>query len=336
MMTVRDFLGLLFGAVTEGALELTYLAPEGITVYPHLVVDWQAMPLAIPDSYGRTLTQRNGTGYGVYFGVTVRREAKPPVIRTGKKGDYTAYVRGHVTDAHILTTFWADVDDSSPEAYARLLALSPSLIVSSGGGYHGYWLLDTPHTIHEVDMQEIKWALKGIAKKCDGDAKVAELARIMRLPNTANTKPSRKGAVAQVVYVNSVRYTYADLIGTYAKHGKPPEPPVTRTLYGRISPLPKWVEDYLASGASSGSRNHTLFTMACSCKGVGMSEGEAESLLLHRALADGLDEREAQTTIKSAYRRNVTVIFPPEDKWRQNVIAGDDHILSKRKKRGEA
>lgn len=338
MMTVREFLALLFGIATEGVLEMTYLAPEGVTIYPRLLVDWQPIPLTMPDSYGRILTQRNRAGYGVYFGVAIRREAKHPVTRINKTTglEYTAYVRGHVSDAHIITTFWADVDDPSPEAYAKLAMLCPSIIVASGGGYHGYWLLDAPHIIHEVDIPEIKWALKGIASKCGGDPKVAELARILRLPNTANTKPSRNGAIATVVHVDDVRYRYDDMIATYAKYGKPPEPPVTRTPVGRIGELPKWVEDYLATGTPKGERNATLFRMACTCKGTGMTESECLSLLGGRAQADGLSADEAERTIGSAYRRDVTLILPRGEQWRARQIGADDHLLRMRQKRDGA
>ena len=336
MLTVREFLATLFGAVTDGVLEITYLVPDGVQAYPRLVVDWHAHPLAIPDSYARVLVGRNQAGYGVYFGVTVRREAKPPVTRTNKTTgrDYVAHVRGLGRDAHILTCFWADVDDPTPEAYARLSALNPSLIVSSGGGYHGYWILDAPHIIHEVDVPEIKWALKGIAKACHGDGKVAELARILRLPNTANTKPSRHGAVASVVSVSDVRYGYLDIIATYAKHGKPPEPPIQRIPAGRINSLPKWVETYLTAGAPNGERNATLFRVACTCKGIGMSESECLNLAGGRAQVDGLSREEAERTVASAYGRAVSLILPHGERHRARQMLADDHLLAERKKRG--
>lgn len=336
MMTIRDFLSLLFGGVTEGVLEITYLVPEGLTVYPRLLVDWHTMPLAINADYGRTLQTRNEAGYGAYFGVTVRREAKPPMPRTNKQGrEYIAHVRGTVGDAHILSAFWADVDDPTPEAYERLVALNPSLVVFSGGGYHGYWILDTPHVIHDVEMLEIKWALQGIAKKCGGDSKVAELARIMRLPYTVNTKPSRAGNKAQVVYVEPVRYTYADIISAYAKHGRPPEAPVSRALVGRINTLPKWVEEYLTSGAPNGERNATLFRIACTCKGIGMTETECMRLAGNRAMMDGLDEDEAERTISSAYSRAVALVLPTSQRHRAGGMNADDHLLRLREqKRG--
>ncbi|HRF94492.1 MAG TPA: hypothetical protein PLZ51_04840, partial [Aggregatilineales bacterium] len=77
-------------------------APDGVRLYPRLLVDWHTMPLALADGYGQVLSERNRAGYGVYFGVTVRREAKPAVRRMGKNGrDYLAHVRGTVHDAHI-------------------------------------------------------------------------------------------------------------------------------------------------------------------------------------------------------------------------------------------
>lgn len=349
MIPIREFLNLLFGAVAEGVLEITYLAPKELKIYPSVIVDWHPLPLALASNYGATIDRRNKAGYGTSFGCAVRHVAKAPVEKMGANGKpYTMTRRGEASDSHILTCFWADVDvkttkdmsaDDKAKAQAdglsRLQALNPNIIVASGGGYHGYWLLDTPHHIHEVDMPEIKWALKGIAKQCGGDEAVAELARIMRLPGTINTKPERAGFRAEVIYCDTtVRYAYTDLIGTYTKHGKPPEPPITRAVTGRISSIPSWVNDYLATGAST-NRNNTLFRMACSCQGTGMSEGEAESLLLPRAIADGLSESEAKGVVKSAYSKGRTPILPRGDEWRKSMIIADDHIFEKRKKRGE-
>lgn len=351
MMTVREFLSLLFGHVVEGVLEITYLAPEGVRVYPRILVDWHQFPLSLSASDGETMTRRNNAGYGVSFGCTVRREAKPSVAKTNANGKpYTMAQRGTAGDSHILTCFWADVDvkttmdmsaDDKDKAHAdamkRLQSLAPSVIVASGGGYHAYWLLDAPRHIHEVDMPEIKWALKGIAKQCGGDEAVAELARIMRLPGTINTKPERQGFRAHVIYCDpTVRYAYTDIITRYAKIGKPPEPPITRPLAGRVAPIPKWVEDYLANGAPSGSRNKTLFVMACSLKGIGMSESEAESLLLPRAEADGLGSSEAKKAIKSAYNRNVSPILPRNERYRAHQWRADDHLLKLREQQGDS
>ena len=65
--------------------------------------------------------------------------------------------------------------------------------------------------------------------------------------------------------------------------------------------LPKRTLDYLANGAPKGSRNAELFDAVCQFRDAGISSDETESQLIARALADGLSETEARTTIRSAF-----------------------------------
>ena len=82
---------------------------------------------------------------------------------------------------------WADYDNMSLQEVKQRLADSglpgPSVFINSGHGIHCYWLLDKPATPDQVIP-----AVKGIAIKTGGDIRVAEPARIMRLPGTMNCK----------------------------------------------------------------------------------------------------------------------------------------------------
>lgn len=83
------------------------------------------------------------------------------------------------------------------------------------------------------------------------------------------------------------------------------------------SVLPKIVHDYLAGGATEGSRNDTLHRCAQQFFAAGLDQAEAESRLLPRALEDGLSESEARQAINSGYRS--TVVTQPL-KAHQNYI----------------
>ena len=67
--------------------------------------------------------------------------------------------------------------------------------------------------------------------------------------------------------------------------------------------LPKRTLEYLQRGANEGMRNAELFDVTCQFRDAGHSFEETEAQLLARALADGLAESEARTTIRSAFTR---------------------------------
>jgi len=67
--------------------------------------------------------------------------------------------------------------------------------------------------------------------------------------------------------------------------------------------LPRRTLEYLQRGASEGMRNAELFDATCQFRDAGHSFEDTQSQLLARALADGLTEAEARTTIRSAFNR---------------------------------
>ncbi len=68
--------------------------------------------------------------------------------------------------------------------------------------------------------------------------------------------------------------------------------------------LPKRTLEYLAHGAPEGQRNEELLQAAAQFRDAGCCQSEAESQLLHRAIRDGLAEREALQTIRSAFSKS--------------------------------
>ena len=67
--------------------------------------------------------------------------------------------------------------------------------------------------------------------------------------------------------------------------------------------LPRRTLEYLQRGASEGMRNAELFDATCQFRDAGHPLEDTEAQLLARALADGLTEAEARTTIRSVYAR---------------------------------
>lgn len=131
--------------------------------------------------------QKKRDGNGLYFAPCVRREQK-----------------GTAENAAIATALWVDIDCDDDEhqrekALQKLEYFKPksSLIVESGGGWHGYWLLDEPYRLEsDKQRQHISLILQGLFAALEGYVK--SVAAMRRLPGSTNTKPERGGGICPV------------------------------------------------------------------------------------------------------------------------------------------
>lgn len=285
------FLSLLYRDIPAGWLEITYLDPTG---NQYACFDWKPLPLEISDPEFKRLHTRNAQGYGVYVGMATRRERKPE------------RQRGKQNDATYISHLWCDIDDCDPiEGADRLcdFPIAPSLIISSGGGVHGYWLLDSPLAVTEDTFQPIRRALHGLAMLCEkgGDASVRDLARVMRVPGFMNVK---RGTPCQIIDAYDVRWDWQRLHARFAKYA-PQEPPrVTRSIpeSARGKQIPDVVNAWLNLRETEGMRNKKLYWTACTLYSEGFSEGEILGIVTNKAQSDGLQDEEIEKTVHSACR----------------------------------
>lgn len=98
------------------------------------------------------------------------------------------------------TCLFADLDfkdykngESDAKASIDAFALKPSIIVNSGNGYHAYWMFKESVKANA----NVESYLRGIAKSINSDIKVAEIARILRVPDTINQKNSKKVTIIE-------------------------------------------------------------------------------------------------------------------------------------------
>jgi hypothetical protein len=239
----------------------------------------------------------NKEGYGIYFAPCLRRE---------KKGSAEA--------AALLPAVWIDIDCDGEQKQSiaalerlRTFDAQPSAIIDSGGGLHAYWLLDAPLTLDESSRKQVADILHGLFNALGGDpGYVKSVASVMRLPGSVNTKAERGGVVATILELHpDRRYSLSAFAWLES------QPQIERlgslkviTLNGNgHHPLPTRTEDYLAAGATEGSRNTELFQAACQLRDAGHSQSDAETQLVPRYIADGCREQEAIKTIRSAYSR---------------------------------
>jgi len=297
-----DFLAALYGQADPALwLELRCIHPE--TEVSRVL--WS--PVGDPSRRAAILRQAdamNRAGFGVYFAPCLRRE---------KKGDAQAVAA--------VPALWMDIDcddDSDQRAGAldklNTFDLKPSIMLDSGGGWHVYYLLDAPYVLeNDEDRQHIARILHGLSAALGGATDyVKSVASLMRLPDSANTKPERGGVVASITEFHPEwRYSLAAFEWLVVQ----PQPKILPVQFGsgngHHASLPQVTLDYLSRGASNGSRNKALFDAACQFRDAGYSQVEAETQLVLRHVADGgsgenpaAREREARATISSVYRQS--------------------------------
>jgi len=114
---------------------------------------------------------------------------------------------------------WADFDNKTlDQVKAKTQALKPNIIVSSGHGYHTYWLLTKAY-----GPEILRPALRAIAEALGSDSRTAEPARIMRLPGTWNVK-GNPVKCELISYDIKTPYSLEDI----KKHYQVKENPATR------------------------------------------------------------------------------------------------------------
>ncbi len=313
-----DFLAALYPDIPEKLwLELRCIHPETgevRTLWPEPGNDKQHEVIC------KQADRLNAEGYGVYFAPCLRKEKK-----------------GSAASAALVPALWVDVDcdGDSIQRDKELTKLrefdpAPSVIVDSGGGWHGYWLLDVPFLLEtDEDKQRVAHILHGLFRVLDGDeAYVKSVASVMRLPDSINTKPDRENAMVQVVdWHPDRRYVLSGFDWLAVKPQPNGHAPMFSTNGNGHHPLPPRTEQYLSSGAHNGSRNAELFAAACQLRDAGYSQSDAERELITRHVADGdgsenptTREKEARATIASAYRQSPREpIAAPKEHARQVV-----------------
>lgn len=205
-----SFLADFFGVTTEHAVELRSFANRS--------GDGPARPLFTRDMemIAAHCSRWDGEGRGMFFGVCTRSTGS----HTGRRADLAE-----------CPALWADIDTAKLGlnkdrvlSALRPLPFPPSVIIDSGGGLHAYWLLNeaidvTAGTPDGEDTETaITSALKQLAGICAGDLNVCDLARVMRLPGTLNTKrevmTANGGtpAICRVLEATWARHEFDDLV----------------------------------------------------------------------------------------------------------------------------
>lgn len=146
------------------------------------------------------------------------------------------FARGCARSAVAMAGVWVDIDvkndHHSKVGLAQTLdqvvsgvmglTMKPSLIVTTGGGIHAYWLFKEPWTLESNDERARAQALvegyqKWIASTCGFTVDATyDLARVLRLPGTVNHK-YRRVATGSMPHTPEPRYNPSDFDDFSAK-----------------------------------------------------------------------------------------------------------------------
>ncbi len=122
--------------------------------------------------------------------ITTHRETENVYVGVATRRDGTS---GKLENCLALGAIFCDIDFKAtpePEARATLDAfpLRPTMVVHSGGGLHGYYVLREPLDL-TTDEPRARALLERLAVALHGDRSAAEPARVLRVPGTLNHKP---------------------------------------------------------------------------------------------------------------------------------------------------
>lgn len=130
-------------------------------------------------------------------------------------GDEDQYFTPHIyntrggrktSNVSFLTCLYVDIDGVTPEEAEQRLSKSdlpkPTMMVNSGGGVHYYWFFNRPAQANGDEYCFIKtWRRLAthFTSQLQGDPQCVDIARLLRIPGTINTK---RGVKSEVLYFN--------------------------------------------------------------------------------------------------------------------------------------
>jgi P4 family phage/plasmid primase-like protien len=275
---MHDWLRWLFADV-EGEVEFRALPNVRGEGKPELLFTRDPAVLA------RFVARNDVPGRAVYYGVATRQPGTAPPGRLGTLQSVPA--------------LWVDLDHvQDKEAVIALLRgcyCAPSAIIDSGGGLHAYWKLIEPEDVSDATSNDhpLVEALRGLRRVFNGDSAVCDLARIMRLPGTKNTKYGEPREV-RVVHLSDTSYALHDVTDWLASQceliGEPRNPWLAACEALGVKPALD-VEEALATMAP-GNIHERQLRVSASLLTAGKHEDEITARLLEATrLAAGEEGR---------------------------------------------
>lgn len=205
----------------------------------------------------------------------------PPTNAEGKTCDdrYKRIQNAYLASVNALYTEFdfKDFDDADTATeHVSKLPHQPSIIINSGGGLHCYWLLKATYCCSdELSRERLKTCISAFVTANGGDTAAKDLARVLRVPDTLNTKYTPPRPVSFVRCNYTLEYQF-DMLEAWAlsQCPPPPAPPKrervpTPTATGEITEqMRRWANDKLDENRQklrtepSGQRNRVARDVA--------------------------------------------------------------------------
>lgn len=208
------FFNLLFGNVTDRKFGYLW-AKQGDSKQ---TIAFDVSTEANRADMARKAIELNDDGFDVYFGVNL--VDVPPESYERAKHEKLTLQTAIITDIDVVGGTHVDGDKKKYppdfDTAKNFLPFTPSILVDSGYGLHGYNVFAEPVAItndnreaakaRNVDyISAIRTRAGVYAKAVDG---IGDLARVLRVPGTFNYKLGRDNApMCHIVDVNDVRFT---------------------------------------------------------------------------------------------------------------------------------
>lgn len=128
-----------------------------------------------------------------YFGISSR----------GHKKNSKGKTSGENSNCVDVKALWFDFDYITLEEVKnriKIFEIAPSYIISSGNGYHIYYLLE-----ERIATEKVIKILRPLTQKIGADIRVATHSKILRLPGTVNKK---NDTWCEIVEVNRIEYPF--------------------------------------------------------------------------------------------------------------------------------
>ncbi|HZT29210.1 MAG TPA: hypothetical protein VFA33_04970 [Bryobacteraceae bacterium] len=349
-MTPHDFLSLLWQYKPEDQYILLWTWPDKRSC-------WFLDPAKAAEFAASTGQQKD-----VYVGVGCSKQQYGPARRC--KSDEITGLAGIGTDLDLLSQAHKKALPATiPDALKIVpAAMPPSIIVSTGNGLHPWWLFKEPLNFeNDAERQAAARLLTRWHKMLELNAaahgwtydKLADLARILRIPGTRNLKDPKNPKDVTVLSVTDRRYNFSDFeefLGPDVEGGAPKDqaalPPDWKQQFegkhlivdlrqrisqdridGWMHEDPRFRATWLKQRYDMEDTSQSGYDLALACFGVdaGLSEQEIITLIVHHRSLYARTHRTKidyfERTIATAMRKTGGVPAPMTAEEAETAIA---------------
>jgi replicative DNA helicase len=253
-----------------------------------------------------------GGKYNTYFGV----HPTSTIPEKNARGEpcEPSGVRAQIAYIAAVSALFAEYDakdfgNNKADVLTVINALdpSPSVVVDSGGGYHCYWLLDTPWILKDqVERERARKLQAAWVLMVGADPQSKDLARVLRIPGTYNHKydPPRRVTIIRSDFNRTYALTrLATLAEPFIENDRTAAPASSNADGAHQAWLIKALAGEIAKVASTpdGTKHERLLDSAVALGGLvhlGLGEQTIRDGLLGAIEGRAADKKNAIKTIE--------------------------------------